>query len=106
MGRRPRLAHRSRPTLPAWLLFVVVTLWIGGFDLIYAIQDIDVDRREGLYSIPATYGVRAALRLSAVSHALMTVLLAALLPLGWPTPSASPLTVVLLAYEHAIVASG
>ena len=94
----------TQPTdLPAWLLFVVVTLWIGGFDLIYAIQDLDVDRRDGLYSVPATYGVRAALRLSAAAHALTTILLAALLPLGWPYALGFALTVVLLAYEHAIV---
>jgi len=94
----------TQPTdLPAWLLFIVVTLWIGGFDLIYAIQDLDVDRRDGLYSVPATYGVRAALRLSAAAHALMTLLLAVLLPLGWPYAVGFALTVVLLTYEHAIV---
>ena len=89
--------------LPAWLLFVVVTLWIGGFDLMYALQDIDVDRRDGLYSVPAKYGVRAALRLSAAAHALMTLLLAVLLPLGWPYALGFALTAALLAYEHAIV---
>jgi 4-hydroxybenzoate polyprenyltransferase len=89
--------------LPAWLLFVVVTLWIGGFDLMYALQDIDVDRRDGLYSVPARYGVRAALRLSAAAHALMTLLLAVLLPLGWPYALGFALTAALLAYEHAIV---
>lgn len=94
----------TQPTdVPAWLLFVVVTLWIGGFDLIYAIQDIDVDRRDGLHSVPALYGVRTALRLSAVAHALMTLLLAALLPLGWPYALGFGLTVALLAYEHALV---
>lgn len=94
----------TQPTdVPAWLLFVVVTLWIGGFDLIYAIQDIDVDRRDGLHSVPALYGVRTALRLSAVTHALMTLLLAALLPLGWPYALGFGLTVALLAYEHALV---
>ncbi len=94
----------TQPTdLPAWLLFVVVTLWIGGFDLIYAIQDINVDRSERLYSVPAKYGVRAALRLSAAAHALMTLLLAVLLPLGWPYALGFALTAVLLAYEHAIV---
>jgi 4-hydroxybenzoate polyprenyltransferase len=94
----------TQPTdLPAWLLFVVVTLWIGGFDLIYAIQDINVDRSERLYSVPAKYGVRAALRLSAAAHALMTLLLAVLLPLGWTYALGFALTAVLLAYEHAIV---
>ncbi len=92
--------------LPAWILFVIVTLWIGGFDLIYAIQDIDVDRRDGLHSFPASFGVRAALRLSAVSHALVTALLIALgllLGLGPAYWVGLAITVALLAYEHAIV---
>ncbi len=43
--------------LPAWLLTAVVTLWIGGFDLLYACQDIEFDRQYGLHSIPAIRGV-------------------------------------------------
>jgi len=92
--------------LPAWVLYVVVTLWIGGFDLIYAIQDIDVDRRDGLHSFPARYGIAAALRLSAVAHALVTVLLVLLgllLGLGAPYWIGLALSAALLAYEHAIV---
>lgn len=92
--------------LPAWVLFTAVTLWIGGFDLIYAIQDIEADRRDGLHSFPARYGIAAALRLSAVAHALVTillVLLGLLLHLStsyWVGLAASA---ALLAYEHAIV---
>lgn len=92
--------------LPAWVLFVIVTLWIGGFDLIYAIQDVDVDRREGLHSVPARFGVAVALRLSALAHALVTVLLVVLgwlLGLGPAYWAGLAITVVLLAYEHAIV---
>jgi 4-hydroxybenzoate polyprenyltransferase len=92
--------------LPAWVLFVAVTLWIGGFDLIYAIQDIEVDRRDGLYSFPARYGIAAALRLSAVAHALVTillVLLGLLLRLSAPYWVGLVLSAALLAYEHAIV---
>ena len=92
--------------LPAWVLYVVVTLWIGGFDLIYAIQDIDVDRRDGLHSFPARYGIRAALRLSAVAHALVTVLLVLLglqLHLSAPYWIGLAASAGLLAYEHAIV---
>jgi 4-hydroxybenzoate polyprenyltransferase len=92
--------------IPAWLLFVAVTLWIGGFDLIYAIQDIEVDRRDGLHSFPASYGIAAALRLSAVAHALVTillVLLGLLLRLSAPYWVGLAASAALLAYEHAIV---
>jgi 4-hydroxybenzoate polyprenyltransferase len=92
--------------LPAWVLYIVVTLWIGGFDLIYAIQDIEVDRRDGLHSFPARHGVAAALRLSAVAHALVTVLLVLLgllLRLSAPYWIGLAVTAALLAYEHAIV---
>jgi 4-hydroxybenzoate polyprenyltransferase len=92
--------------LPAWLLFAIVTLWIGGFDLIYACQDIEVDRREGLHAVPARYGAALALRLSAICHALTTVLLALLgfaAKLAWPFAVGVVVTGALLAYEHAIV---
>ncbi|HET7011231.1 MAG TPA: UbiA-like polyprenyltransferase [Anaerolineales bacterium] len=93
-------------SLPAWLLFVIVTFWIGGFDLIYACQDVEVDRREGLHAVPARYGVRAALRLSAACHALTTVLLVLLggvARLGWVYFVGVAISAALLAYEHAIV---
>lgn len=91
---------------PAWMLFAIVTFWIAGFDLIYAIQDIEVDRREGLHSFPARHGVAAALRVSAAVHALVTVLLVLL---GWLLHLSGPYWIglaasaSLLAYEHAIV---
>ena len=46
--------------LPAWVLFAAVSLWIAGFDMIYACQDIDFDRQEGLYSAPALWSGRGA----------------------------------------------
>ena len=92
--------------LPAWVLYVAVTLWIGGFDLIYAIQDIEVDRRDGLHSFPARYGIAATLRLSAVAHSLVTillVLLGLLLRLSAPYWVGLAVSAVMLAYEHVIV---
>lgn len=92
--------------LPAWILLATVTLWIGGFDLIYACQDVDFDRRHGLRSIPARYGVSFALRLSAVSHALTTLLLVALgvvMGLGWPYWIGIAVAAALLAWEHSLV---
>lgn len=55
----------------AWssvLLGLAVGLWIGGFDLIYALQDVDSDRAEGVYSLPARFGAVVALRTAAATH--------------------------------------
>ena len=60
-----------------WLLFFAVGLWVGGFDVIYAIFDLDVDRREGLYSVPVAVGPERALRVAAASHAAAAALLVA-----------------------------
>ncbi len=92
--------------LPAWVLFAAVSLWIAGFDMIYACQDIDFDRQEGLYSAPARYGPAVALRLSSICHALTTLLLVALgllMNLGWAYALGVLLTAGLLAYEHHLV---
>jgi 4-hydroxybenzoate polyprenyltransferase len=55
---------------PAVLLGLAVGLWIGGFDLIYAMQDIDSDREQGVYSLPARFGGKVALRTAAICHAI------------------------------------
>ena len=92
--------------LPAWILLGVVTFWIGGFDLIYACQDVDHDRQEGLQSIPARFGVPFALGLSIVSHILTVLLLAwlgVLAGLGWPYWVGLVVAAALLAWEHALV---
>lgn len=92
--------------LPAWVLFAAVSLWIAGFDIIYACQDIEFDRGEGLYSAPARYGPAVALRLSSICHALTTLLLVALgllMDLGWAYALGVLLTAGLLAYEHHLV---
>jgi 4-hydroxybenzoate polyprenyltransferase len=92
--------------LPAWILLGVVTFWIGGFDLIYACQDVPYDLQDGLYSIPARFGVRFALHLSTISHALTAALLAGLgwwMHLGWPYWAGLAVVLILLAWEHALV---
>jgi 4-hydroxybenzoate polyprenyltransferase len=58
------------------LLGGAVLLWVAGFDILYALQDLDFDRRAGLFSVPARFGVRAALWTSALLHAAMLGLLA------------------------------
>jgi 4-hydroxybenzoate polyprenyltransferase len=92
--------------LPAWLLLVTVTFWIGGFDLIYACQDAEFDRACGLHAIPARFGLRTALRVSALSHVVtMAALIATglLLNLGWPYAVGLVVTGGLLTAEHLLV---
>jgi 4-hydroxybenzoate polyprenyltransferase len=91
---------------PAWLLLGAVTLWIGGFDLIYACQDAEFDRKAHLQAIPARFGIRTALWLSAVSHALALAILVGLgvrMSLGWPYGAAVAIIAVLLIAEHYLV---
>ena len=88
-----------------WLALAVLT-WVAGFDLIYACQDVDFDRRAGLYSIPARYGVGAALAASAASHAVTVASLAMVgvsADLGWIYWLALVLATAMLVWEHAIV---
>ncbi len=92
--------------LPAWLLTAIVTLWIGGFDLIYACQDIEHDRRDRLHAIPARFGPAFALRLSAICHVATVLLLAALgwfMRLAWPYWLGILVTAALLTWEHRLV---
>jgi 4-hydroxybenzoate polyprenyltransferase len=90
----------------AWVLGAAVLQWVAGFDVIYACQDVEFDRRHALRSIPARFGIARALRLSAAMHALAVGLLLALpvvLPLGpWYLAGALG-TGALLWYEHTLV---
>ena len=88
------------------LLGVAVMFWVAGFDLIYACQDVDFDRRKGLFSVPARFGIRAALWLSGILHLVMMVLLIAVARvegLGWLAFVGLALVAILLAYEHGLV---
>jgi 4-hydroxybenzoate polyprenyltransferase len=85
-----------------------VFFWVAGFDIIYACQDADFDRQAKLHSVPARLGVPAALRLAALSHALMVAALVALYvlaspPLGWVFLVGLGAVTVLLVYEHSLV---
>lgn len=88
------------------LLGVAVMFWVAGFDLIYACQDVEFDRRLGLFSIPARFGIRTALWLSGAMHVIMLSLLVAAARvenLGWVAFTGLGLVAVLLAYEHGLV---
>ena len=91
---------------PAVLLVGAVTFWIGGFDIIYACQDIDFDRREGLHSLPAKLGPTAALWIARSAHALTVLLLAGVgiqAELGWLYWIGVGMVAVLLTVENALV---
>jgi 4-hydroxybenzoate polyprenyltransferase len=94
---------------PVFVLWFALTVWIAGFDLIYACQDVAFDRAHGLHSLPARFGVATALRVARVCHALTAAafgLLGVMLALG-PLYWIGWLAVVaLLAYEHSLVSPG
>jgi len=72
------IAVTGKFALTPIILGAVVTLWVAGFDIIYATQDIDFDRRIGLYSIPAKFGLKGALYISSLFHFIMILLLISL----------------------------
>jgi 4-hydroxybenzoate polyprenyltransferase len=87
-------------------LLGVVTFWIAGFDLIYACQDIEVDRQEGLQSIPARFGIPTALILSSASHIttiLLLIILGLFSALSWPYWIGLLIVAGLLVWEHRLV---
>jgi len=91
------------------LLSAAVTLWVGGFDVLYACQDIDYDRRAGLYSIPRRFGIANALLIARTMHAGVVLLLASLaasFALPWPAWVGIIVVAALLAYEHSLVKAG
>ena len=91
---------------PTFVLWFALTVWIAGFDLIYACQDVDFDRRAGLHSFPARFGVAAALRSAQVCHLLTVaafVLLGLTTGLGWPYWVGVVVVAGLFVYEHSLV---
>jgi 4-hydroxybenzoate polyprenyltransferase len=89
------------------LLFLAVGLWVGGFDMIYAIFDLEFDRREGIHSLPVKIGWRRSLLVAALSHIAAVALLLAvgpLLGLGWSYVVGCLLVAALLAWSHVDIA--
>jgi 4-hydroxybenzoate polyprenyltransferase len=90
------------------VLTAAVTFWVGGFDVLYACQDIDFDRAYGLNSIPQAYGVPAALWLARGLHAIMLALLITLVflfGLGKFALVGVLAVAILLTYEHSLVSA-
>lgn len=88
------------------ILCAAVTLWVGGFDVLYACQDIEYDRSAGLFSVPKKFGIANALLIARAMHIGVIALLGWLaLSFGLPWPAWAGVAVVasLLAYEHSLV---
>jgi 4-hydroxybenzoate polyprenyltransferase len=91
---------------PAWVLGAAVGLWIGGFDIIYACQDVEIDRKIGVHSTPARFGIPAALWISTATHVVtfaLFVWFGQLVGLSWLWWVGLLLTAVSFAYQHVVV---
>ena len=103
------IAAGGREGLEPWLLGLAIGLWVGGFDILYACQDVEFDRQHGLRSIPTRFGVGTAILLSRLMHVAAVVAMAALWRVAnLPTLYLTGVAVVgcLLAYEQSLVSEG
>jgi len=88
------------------ILCAAVTLWVGGFDVLYACQDVEFDKSAGLHSIPKKLGIAKALVFARAMHVVMVALLLWLawsFRLAWPAWVGIGVVAALLAYEHSLV---
>lgn len=102
------LAVGGRGGSEPWLLAAAIGTWVGGFDVLYACQDLEVDRRLGLRSIPVRFGIPASLLISRGMHVITLVCFVALAwvtPLPWFYFAGVALVGALLAYEQSLVSA-
>jgi 4-hydroxybenzoate polyprenyltransferase len=88
------------------LFYLTIALWIAGFDIIYACQDVEFDQKAGLYSIPSVFGIAVALRVARLLHVMTCVGLILLFywtELSWIYLIGVFATYLLLIYEHLLV---
>ena len=100
------IAAGGRGGLEPWLLGLAIGLWVGGFDILYACQDVEVDLRQGLRSIPTRFGVGRAIRLSRIMHvATIAAMVALWRAADLPSSYLAGVAIVgaLLAYEQSLV---
>jgi len=100
------LAIRGEFAWPPILLSAAVMFWVAGFDLIYALQDIEFDRKARLFSLPSKLGVAPALRISTLFHGVTVVLLTAtamIAGLGWIAYAGIAIVAGILYWEHRLV---
>lgn len=91
------------------ILCAAVTFWVGGFDVLYACQDVDYDKQAGLYSVPKRFGIANALLIARIMHIAVVTLLSWLaysFALPWPAWAGIAVVAALLAYEHSLVKPG
>jgi len=101
------LAAGGRGGWEPWLLGLAIGLWVGGFDVLYACQDLEFDREHGLRSIPVRFGLHRAVRISRVMHVLTVLcmlLVGYVAGLGPLYAAGVALVAALLAYEQSLVA--
>lgn len=102
------LAVGGRGGWEPWLLGLAIGLWVGGFDVLYACQDLEFDRAQGLRSIPVRYGVARSLVISRAMHVGTIACMAALawvVPFGATYLAGVGLVAALLAYEQSLVSA-
>jgi 4-hydroxybenzoate polyprenyltransferase len=100
------LAVGGRGGWEPWLLALAIGTWVGGFDVLYACQDLEFDRSHGLRSIPARFGIRTSLAISRAMHVITVVgfvALAFVTPLGSLYFAGVAIVAALLAYEQSLV---
>jgi 4-hydroxybenzoate polyprenyltransferase len=88
------------------ILCAAVTLWVAGFDVLYACQDVAFDQSAGLFSMPKRFGIATSLWIARVMHVGVIALLAwlaASFALPWPAWTGIAVVAALLAYEHSLV---
>ncbi|MCA1585802.1 MAG: putative 4-hydroxybenzoate polyprenyltransferase [Acidobacteria bacterium] len=100
------LAAGGRAGWEPWLLGLAIGLWVGGFDVLYACQDVEFDRANGLRSIPVRFGIARALWISRAMHVTTIGCMAALalvVPLGPIYVAGVAMVAALLVYEQSLV---
>ncbi len=103
------IALRGDLGWPVVLLGLAVLFWVAGFDIFYALQDLDFDRQKGLHSIPVRLGEKTAILLAKSFHGAMVLLLLVIgliTPLGWIYHAGLAVVCALLIYEHRLVRPG
>jgi 4-hydroxybenzoate polyprenyltransferase len=109
LGMSPAAAWIAITGALDWRMLVLcaaVTLWVGGFDVLYACQDVEFDKEAGLHSIPKRFGIARALGIARLMHAGVVALLAWLawsFALPWPAWAGIAVVAALLGYEHSLV---
>jgi 4-hydroxybenzoate polyprenyltransferase len=103
------IAIRGTVETPALILGGIVLFWVAGFDILYALQDMEFDRRAGLHSIPVALGVTGSLWVARLFHLVMLLLilfLYKLMPMGGGFLAGIAVITAMLGYEHWLLKDG